>query len=692
MTYNIFKYSFYGKEGDFKVKDSGKNDGLKILQIDPLLKSYEKNIDFRYKNYMATRKKLLGNHRKLKAFANAYLYFGFHLSRDGWYYREWAPEAEELHLIGDFNNWNPETHPLQKKENGVWEIFIPGIHTLKHMSRVKVRVKADGKTMDRIPLYIRRTEQDTATNDFNGQIWHPGVPFKWTDSGFSVDKNQPMFIYEAHVGMAQEKEGIGTFREFTENMLPRIKNSGYNTVQLMAIMNHPYYASFGYHVSNFYAVSSWFGVPDDLKELINTAHSMGIAVLLDLVHSHAIKNTDVGINRFDGTDYQFFHVGDRGSHIAWDSKLFNYGKPGVMHFLLSNLKFWLEEYHFDGFRFDGVTSMLYRNHGLGEAFDNYDKYFSSNTDTDAVCYLQLANELVREVRPDAVTIAEDMSGMPGMCIPVKDGGIGFDYRLAMGVPDFWENTLKNYKDENWDMGKMWYELTTRRPEEKNIGYAESHDQSLVGGKTIMFQLADKEMYWHMMKSDDNYIIDRAIALHKLIRFSTITLSGEGYLNFMGNEFGHPDWIDFPREGNSWSYKYARRQWSLAENKDLKYDYLYKFDKEMLNFVKACNVLQGDDLLNLWIDESNKILAYRKAGLVFLYNFNPLKSFEDFELPVCEAGKYQVIFDSDEEIFGGQNRISKEIIYEAKPLISKKGKTGITIYSPSRTVLVLKLLK
>lgn len=670
---------------------SKKSDELKILEIDPYLKPYSKNLNFRFENYLSKRKVLLGRQRKIKSFANAHLYFGFHLSHNGWYYREWAPAAEELYLIGDFNSWNPKSHPLQKKENGCWEIFLPGIHALKHMSRVKVRITGGGKTLDRIPLYIRRTEQDPVTHDFSGQIWNPPEQYKWKESNFYVDKNKPLFIYEAHVGMAQEEEKIGSFKEFTANILPRIKKGGYNTVQLMAIMNHPYYASFGYHVSNFFAVSSWFGTPDDLKELIDTAHSMGIAVLLDLVHSHAIKNIAEGINQFDGTDYQFFHSGGKGDHTAWDSKLFDYGKNEVIHFLLSNIKFWLEEYHFDGFRFDGVTSMLYNHHGLGRAFDNYGKYFSSDMDTDAVCYLQLANELAREVRPDVVTIAEDMSGMPGMCLPVMDGGIGFDYRLAMGVPDFWIKTLKECSDENWDIAKMWYELTTRRPQEKNIGYAESHDQALVGDKTIIFRLADSEMYWHMLKSDDNIIIDRAIALHKLIRFITITLSGEGYLNFMGNEFGHPEWIDFPREGNDWSYKYARRQWSLADNKDLKYDYLYSFDHEMLAFVKKYNILEAKDLQNLWIDGNNKVLIYRKAGLIFLFNFNPTKSFEGYEVPTGQLGKYQVIFDSDESIFGGPERISKDVIYESKALEIKRGCIGVNIYSPSRTVLVLKMI-
>ena len=553
------------------------------MEIDPYLKPFEKDIKLRVENYTACKKKLLHNNQSFQSFANGDLYYGFHRTADGWIYREWAPEADALYLIGDFNCWNHETHPLQKIENGNWEIFLPGVQALKHMSYVKVRVVAKNVSRDRIPLYIKRTVQDPITHDFVGQIWQPEYAFNWQDSEFHVDKKKPLFIYESHIGMAQEKEGMGTFKEFTEITLPRMKAAGYNTIQLMAVMQHPYYASFGYQVSNFFAVSSWFGTPEDLKELINTAHGMGITVLLDLIHSHSVKNIAEGINEFDGTDYQFFNTGDAGNHLAWGTKLFNYGKPEVLHFLLSNIKFWLEEYHFDGYRFDGVSSMLYHHHGLGVAFTDYSKYFSMDTDTEAITYLQFANDLIKQVKPSAVTISEDMSGMPGMCLPVDFGGLGFDYRLSMGVPDLWVKILKELPDEKWSMNKLWYELTSRRPQEKNIGYSESHDQALVGDKTLMFRLGDSEMYNHMSKNDDNLIISRAVELHKLIRFITITLGGEGYLNFMGNEFGHPEWIDFPREGNNWSYHYARRQWSLMEDKQLKYEYLSNFDKEMLNF-------------------------------------------------------------------------------------------------------------
>jgi len=669
--------------------NDNKNKYMEIIEIDPYLKPFEKDIKLRGENYTDCKKKLLSNNQSFQSFANGDLFYGFHRQEDGWIYREWAPDADALYLIGDFNYWDPQTHPLQKKENGNWEIFLPGLQALKHESFVKVRVVAKNVSRDRIPLYIKRTLQDPITHDFVGQIWLPDYEFKWQDSEFHVDQKASLYIYEAHVGMAQEKENMGTFLEFTEITLPRIKAAGYNTLQLMAVMQHPYYASFGYQVSNFFAVSSWFGTPEELKTLINTAHNMGIAVLLDLVHSHSIKNIAEGINEFDGSDYQFFNVGTSGNHDAWGTKLFNYGKPEVLHFLLSNIKFWLEEYHFDGYRFDGVSSMLYHHHGLGKSFTDYSKYFSMDTDIEAITYLQFANDLIKQVKPSAITIAEDMSGMPGMCLPVKYGGLGFDYRLSMGVPDLWVKLLKELPDEKWSMNKLWYELTSRRPQEKNIGYSESHDQALVGDKTLMFRLGDKEMYTHMSKYDDNLKISRAVELHKLIRFITLTLGGEGYLNFMGNEFGHPEWIDFPREGNNWSYHYARRQWSLMDDKELKYEYLSNFDREMLNLMKTYNVLNACDLQNLWTDEQNKLLAYRKGGLIFLFNFNPGQSFSEYELPTSEMGEYKIVFDSDEKIFGGQGRIATDYIYHTEILKHKGNKTGVIIYSPSRTVLVLK---
>lgn len=657
----------------------------KIFEIDPWIKDYKDDIELRMSEYKKQKQKLVKN-GSLKDFANGHNYYGIHKVNGGWIYREWAPNAKGLYLIGDFNNWDRHSHPLKKINDEDWEIFVKGIRTIPHKSRLKVMVD-DGKSIkDRIPLYARRVERDENL-DFAAILLNPRKKFSWTDEKFKT-KRDNLLIYEAHIGMSQEKFGVGSYKEFEKNILPRIKEQGYNTVQLMAIAEHPYYGSFGYQVSNFFAASSWYGENKDLKSLINTAHSMGLNVIMDLVHSHSVKNTAEGINEFDGSVYQFFHEGDEGNHPDWDSKLFDYKKPGVAHFLLSNIKFWLEEYHFDGFRFDGVTSMIYKNHGRGEAFDNYSKYFSLNTDIEAINYLQLANELIKEVKKDAITIAEDMSGMPGMCLPISQGGIGFDYRLAMGMPDFWEKTLDK-RDEDWDMGSMWYELSTSRPEEKRIAYVESHDQALVGSKTTIFKLADSQMYWHMLKSDRNAIIDRAIALHKMIRWITISMGADAYLNFSGNEFGHPEWIDFPREGNGYSFNYARRQWSLADNKDLKYEWLRNWDKKMLEQIKKYKQ-EGNPIFRLWLDNDRKVIAYRNKDLVYIYNFHPQNSYVSFAIPINDKGEFKVILDTDQEEFGGLSRIAHDVVYKTERL-EYTDYDGIHIYIPSRTALVLKKL-
>ena len=669
------------------MKKAVKPVQYKILSIDPWLKPFYNDIELRMRRYNDVRRQLLGDKVDLPSFANGYMYYGFSRSETGWVYREWLPGADAVHLIGDFNDWNRTSHPLTRGENGVWEIQLEGADALQHGQRVKIQVTRGKQSFDRIPAYIRRVVQDPTTKQFSGQIWAPPRRFVWTDGSYKKRKLTTPMIYEAHVGMGQEREGIGSYREFADNNLKRIADLGYNTVQLMAIQEHPYYASFGYQVSNFFAASAWYGDPEDLKYLINKAHELNLFVLLDVVHSHACPNTGEGLNQLDGTDNQYFLPGQRGWHPAWGTKLFNYSKVEVLHFLLSNLKFWQEEYHFDGFRFDGVTSMIYQDHGLGTNFTGYDQYFGLNTNVDALTYLQLANELIHSVNPFAITVAEEMSGMPGMCIPIRSGGIGFDYRLSMGLPDFWIKLLKEYKDEQWDMHKLWYEMTTRRPKEKNIGYCESHDQALVGDKTLIFRMADAEMYTGMDKAYHSPVIDRAIDLHKLIRFSTLVLACDGYLNFMGNEFGHPEWIDFPREGNGWSYKYARRQWSLAENGYLKYQWLENFDRAMLKFARKHRVLSKPQAVNLWIDQDNKIISFAKGDLLYLFNFNTTKSDPKFFMHahLTGAGSYRVIFSSDDPEFGGLNRVSKDYVYHTSE-IADKG-TGFEVYIPCRTAVV-----
>ena len=669
-------------------------EGTGLIKIDPWLEPYADRLAERHAHYRATLAKFDPTGGLMGQISQGHRYFGLNRGelhgKAGVWYREWAPGALQLWMIGDFNGWDRHANAMARDQFGVWSLFLPDEQyatRLTHGSRVKVHVVGeDGTAMDRIPAYVRRAVRDERTGDWAGVFWEPPKPFQFRHP--IPELKGGLRIYESHVGMSREEAKVGSFAEFTRDVLPRVAGLGYNAVQLMAVQEHPYYGSFGYHVSNFFGVSSRFGTPDELKELIDTAHGLGLRVLLDLVHSHAVKNTLEGLNRFDGTDHQYFHGPPRGLHPAWDSLLFDYSKYEVLRFLLSNVRYWLEEYKFDGMRFDGVTSMLYLDHGLGKAFSSYDDYFGGNIDEDAVAYLKMANEVAHRVRPDAITVAEDVSGMVGMARPVAEGGVGFDYRLAMGVPDYWIKLLKEKQDEEWVLAEVFGTLLNRRYGEKHVGYAESHDQALVGDKTIAFRLMDKEMYWHMSRASHNPIIDRGLALHKLIRLITFSLAGEGYLNFMGNEFGHPEWIDFPREGNNWSMHYARRQWSLADNPELRYAGLNHFDREMQSIDQRFNLLTDAFIEQLMVHEENKLLVYRRGPLVFAFNFHPTRSYSDLRIPVPDPTDYRLILDTDETRFEGFGRVAEHMTYPRENVPWEHRQQSIRMYLPNRTAQVL----
>jgi 1,4-alpha-glucan branching enzyme len=658
-----------------------------LLRTDPYLSAYEDIIRRRWNNIQSTIKTLTQGRQSLSDFASGHEYFGLHFRHGGWVFREWAPNATAIYLIGDMNGWQ-ETMDYRLQSvgsSGVWEIRLES-DRLSHQDLYRLRIHWPGGRGDRIPAYARRVVQDPKTLIFNAQVWQPPTGFEWQYDDFRRS-GEDLYIYEAHVGMAQNEARIGTYSEFTRNMLPRIEAAGYNAIQLMAIQEHPYYGSFGYQVSSFFAASSRFGTPDELKHLVDSAHERGLAIIMDLVHSHAVSNEVEGLSRFDGTTFQYFHAGLRGYHHAWDSRCFDYGKIEVLHFLLSNCRFWMDEYRFDGFRFDGITSMLYLHHGLGKAFTNYDDYFNDSIDEDALTYLALANRLVHELRPDAVTIAEDVSGMPGLAVPAADGGIGFDYRFAMGVPDHWIKLTKEVRDQDWPMGHLWYELINRRHDEKTISYAESHDQALVGDQSLIFRLIGADMYYHMSLSDNHLQVDRGLALHKLIRLITLSTAGNGYLNFMGNEFGHPEWIDFPREGNQWSYHYARRQWHLVDDQTLKYHLLARFDRHMIRMARRFRLYADSNPTLLYEHDSDKILTFERAGLIFVFNFHPVNSYADYHIP-APPGKYESVLDSDEQKYGGHQRLESNQTHFTIPAVDAKAHQ-LSLYLPNRTAQVFK---
>lgn len=650
-----------------------------LVDQDPWLKPYLPAILKRRDFVKKTRQRIVGS-QKLVDFAQGFRYFGLHRQGREWVFREWLPNATDVYIIGDFTDWKDDAScRLSQVQDGVWEIKLPS-SKLKHQDHYKLHVFWNGGDGERIPAYATRVVQDSQTHIFSAQVWSPKTSYKWK-SNFTRDKASSPYIYEVHVGMSTEKSGITTYREFTKNILPRIKKAGYNTIQLMAIQEHPYYGSYGYHVSSLYAPSSRFGTPEDLKELVDNAHKAGLTVIMDLVHSHAVKNETEGLSCQDGSLTQYFHDGYRGSHIAWDSRLYDYGKPQVAHFLLSNCRYWLEEFRFDGYRFDGVTSMIYFDHGLEKTITSYDDYFN-NIDLDAIAYLTLANELIHTYCPEALVIAEEVSGMPGIATLYQNDGIGFDYRLSMGIPDLWIKLIKELPDEKWSVSLLLHELSQHRPEEKTISYVESHDQALVGDKTVIFRLADAKMYSSMAIASQDIDIDRAIALHKTIRLMTAGLNNGGYLNFVGNEFGHPEWIDFPRQGNNWSYHYARRQWSLMDDKKLKYHWLGEFDQAMITLLRTHESDLSHAISWTTCDETDQVFSFMRQDLLFVFNINPTKSFENYGLYAPE-GEYRILLSTDDSKYGGYDRIDSEMKY-----VTDGSERPLKLYIPSRMGFVM----
>lgn len=666
---------------------------LKLIKNDTYLEPFADAINGRHQAYLDKKIQLIGEKGSLNDFSSGYLYFGLHKVDDNWILREWAPNAIDIFVVGDFNDWKESAKYAMKRVKGTgnWEIKIKN-KNFHHGTHFKLVIHWEGGCGERIPAWATRVVQDPETHLFSAQVWDPEEKYEWTNNKFKPDTD-PLLIYECHIGMGQDAEKVGTYTEFRDNVLPRVAKLGYNCIQIMAIQEHPYYGSFGYHVSSFFAASSRFGTPEELKSLIDTAHGKGIAVIMDIVHSHAVKNENEGLGNFAGDPNQYFYAGALHEHPAWDSLCFDYGKNEVIHFLLSNCKYWLEEYHFDGFRFDGVTSMLYYSHGLGESFNGYPDYYNGHQDGNAITYLTLANDLIHQVNKNAITIAEEVSGMPGLATPIKDGGYGFDYRMAMNIPDYWIKTIKELKDEDWKPSSMLWELTNRRKDEKTISYAECHDQALVGDKTIIFRLIDADMYWHFKKGDQTSTVERGIALHKMIRLLTASTINGGYLNFMGNEFGHPEWIDFPREGNGWSYKYARRQWSLVDDKSLCYHYLNDFDVAMLKLIKKQKHFEKQPVQEIWHNDGDQVFAYQRGDLLFFFNFSPTRSYCGYGFMV-KQGSYEYLLNTDDVAFGGNGVNDDKITHLTNydNVLARDNKGWLQLYLPARTACVLKKVK
>lgn len=631
-------------------------------------------------------------------FAEGYKQFGFirHEAEKKWTFTEWLPKAKCAFLVGEFNKWE-NTHQLQSAGFGRWSIDLPdkpdGSWVVPHRCQVRLRIETEmGAWIDRIPAWIKLAWQDTTTNLFNGVMWEPPPEERFVMKNARPPRPTNLKVYEAHVGIAGVDPCVHTYLEFKDVVLPRIKRLGYNAVQLMAVAEHAHYGSFGYHVTNFFAPSSRCGTPDELKAMIDAAHAHGITVLMDLVHAHMSSNQIDGLASQDGTDHCYTHGGAKGKQEQWDSSLFDYNSYEVLRYLLSNIRWWLDEYGFDGFRFDGVTSMLYQSHGIGKGYSGgYHEYFGLDADIESHTFLMLANDLMKQLLPkSSVSIAEDVSGMPTLCRPTEEGGFGFDYRLSMAVPDMWIKMLKEQGDHDWDLGHVSFTLQNRRWKEPCVAYAESHDQAIVGDKTIAFWLMDAEMYTHMsITSPPSGTVDRGLALHKMIRLVTLGLGGEGYLNFIGNEFGHPEWLDFPTELNGWSYQHARRRFDLPEADHLKYKFFEAFDEVMQAIEQRFKFVSSEHQYCSKKDNMDKVLVFERGPCLFVFNFHPNNSYTDYKIGHPWNEGVRVVLDSDEGRFGGHHRLDWGHGNSAPPGEGWDGRYHSTLlYLPSRTCQIL----
>ena len=661
------------------------------------MKPFEINIKKRVLEYKKILNEIIKNEKSLENFSKSYEFMGISLLPNGDIkYREYAPGAKGISIFGEFNNWNKEQYWAQKDKFGYWEVIVPnenGAPKIQHGQIVKINVVLeDGNWMERNPIWSHYLIQNKENMILENIFWNPEIKYKWKYPEKHMKKPNSLRIYEVHIGLSSFDPKINTYKEFAEDILPRVKKMGYTAIQFMAIMEHADYASFGYHVNYLFAISSRFGTPEEFMYLIDKCHENGLYVIMDIIHSHASSNVNDGFNYWDGTDHLYFHGGDLGKHVQWDSKLYNYSSYETLRLLLSNCSYYINEYRIDGFRFDCVTSMLYTHHGIDYTFTgNYQEYFGEYFNEESAVYLMLANILIHKLNPEALTIAEDFSGMPGLCRPVNEGGYGFDYKMHMKICDKWKNFLMDIKDEEWNIGNILYTLTNRRYNENHISYAESHDQSFIGNYSLSSLLLSSERFWNMSKkSPETIVIDRGICLFKMIRLLTFALGGEGSLNFMGNEFACPDSLDFPKKENRFSYSHCRRRWDLCDNEELRYQFLYKWEVIMNKLEEIFNFIRSKDQYISTKHEEDKVIVFEKGDLLFVFNFHPIKSFEGYQIGTKWGSKHKIILDSDEERFMGKGRLKyghENMFLSTKKQFNNRP-YNMKVYIPSRTCMVL----
>jgi 1,4-alpha-glucan branching enzyme len=658
---------------------------------DATLAAYRDFLERRARRFTGELKRIVAAYGSLRAYAALHTNLGIHKIRrtDGtfsWRLREYMPNAEDLWLTTDRLNFQRHaSYRFRRLENGVFQLSLPE-DALAHGTYMELRVKPRKRgpeqgALRRVPAFATWVEQDAVLpSQWCARLWAPEKPYRFRHR--RPAKAVFPRIYEAHVGMAQsalarQGQSVGSYRDFAADMLPRIRDAGYTAVQLMGILEHPLYRSYGYQVSSYFAPSSRFGTPDEFRGLVDAAHGLSLMVILDIPHGHACANTEQGIAAYDGSRYLF-----SGEHNQWGTPSFDYAQEMTRRFLLSNCRYWLEEFRVDGFRFDAVGNMIYADHGVDDDFSHVGRCFYGGNglpraDENGELYLCLANALIRRIRPQALSIAEEFSGMPGLTCPPKEGGLGFDYRFAMGIPDYWEKCIESPRD----MGSLWYETTNHRPYDRTVSYVECHDQCINGHDAMIWRLIGKDMYDYMAVFTDNWNTSRGLAFYRLMRLVTLCTADAGYLNFMGDEFGHPEWLDDESR--------AHRQWHLAGRADLKYAGLAAWDRAQMTLVAGRLPDFQQQPLFRFIHEDDRILAFERGRLLFVFNFHELQAKTNLLFAVT-PGKYVERLSSDETAFAGKGNLCVGVppVEHFTRVLDHRHEQDVSLYLPPMTALVL----
>jgi 1,4-alpha-glucan branching enzyme len=601
----------------------------------------------------------------------SYRMLGAHLFREGVRFAVWAPNAAEVTVIGDFNEWDREAHPMQHRDGGVWELFIPGLARGTHY-KYCVTAK-DGGQQEKADPYAFFSETTPRT----ASIAWPLFDHVWNDAAWMESRahhnvlREPVSVYEVHLESWMRKptgESL-TYRELANQLVPYARELGYTHLELLPVMEHPFSGSWGYQVTGFFAPTSRFGTPDDFRYFVDQCHQAGLGVILDWVPGHFPRDAH-GLWRFDGTAL-YEHADPRqGEHREWGTLIFNYGRNEVRNFLLSNALYWLREFHIDGLRVDAVASMLYLDYARkpGEWIPN--KY-GGRENLEAIDFLKRFNELVHQ-EPGAISIAEESTAWPGVSRPVYAGGLGFTMKWNMGwMHDMFEYFAKDAVFRKYHQQLITFSMLYAFTE--NFMLPVSHDEVVYLKRSLIYKMPGDE--WQRFANT------RAFLAYMFAH------PGKKLL-FMGTEFG---------QTSEWNHD-AQLEWSLLQ---------YPLHFKLQTMVRELNwmyrrepaLFEVDDSHSgfEWIDlqdaESSVITFIRFAQdrnnlIVFACNFTPVPR-DGYRVGVPCGGLYREIFNTDSELFGGANLgnagavMAEEVACHGRP-------ASIVITLPPLAVVAFKL--